>query len=102
VEEHHCPLPTLEEETEEIHEIDLEDHRMVEESITSMRHEEEEVHQAVDDSFEALCEDRLRTWMRAKNNGIKATICSPQIPVSRFDITICEIWMTAAARRKAA
>jgi hypothetical protein len=102
VEEHHCPLPTLEEETEEIHEIDLEDHRMVEESITLMRHEEEEVHQAVDDSFEALCEDRLRTWMRVKNNGIKATICSPQIPVSRFDITICEIWMTAAARRKAA
>jgi hypothetical protein len=102
VEEHHCPLLTLEEEIKEIHEIDLEDYRVVEESITSVRREEEEVHQAVDDFFKALCEGRLRTWMRAKNNGMTATICSPQIPVSRFDITICEIRMTAAARRKAA
>jgi hypothetical protein len=75
VEEHHCPLPTLEEEIEEIHEIDLEDHRVEEESITSMRHEEEEVHHAVDDSFKALCKDRLSTWMRAKNNGMKVIHC---------------------------
>jgi hypothetical protein len=53
-------------------EEDLEEHRVVEESIKSARREEEEVHHAVEDSFESLREDRVRTLLRAKNKGMKA------------------------------
>jgi hypothetical protein len=80
---------------------DLEDHRVVEESIKSARHEEEEVHRAVEDSFESLREDRIRAWLRAKNIGMKAS-SSLQIPANRFDNVIHEVWMSATARRKAA
>jgi hypothetical protein len=73
----------------------------VEESIESTRHEEEEVHHAVEDSFETLCEDQVRAWLRAKNKGMKAA-ASLQIPASWFDDTIHEVWMSTAARRKAA
>jgi hypothetical protein len=37
---------------------DLEEHRVVEESIELARREEEEVHHAVEESFESLREDR--------------------------------------------
>jgi hypothetical protein len=50
----------VEEEAEGMGE-DLEEHRVVEESIESARREEEEVHRAVEDSFESLREDRVRT-----------------------------------------
>jgi hypothetical protein len=50
--------------------------------------------------FESICEDRLCAWMRAKNKGMKTSVYL-LFPVSRFD-TIHEIWMTVAARRKAA
>jgi hypothetical protein len=82
-------------------EEDLEEHRVVEESIESARREEEEVHRAVEDSFESLREDRVHAWLRAKNKGMKAA-ASPQIPASRFNDAIREVWMSAAARRKAA
>jgi hypothetical protein len=42
------------------------------ESIESARREEEEVHRAVEDSFESLRDDRVRAWIRAKNKGMKA------------------------------
>jgi hypothetical protein len=73
----------------------------VEESIELVRHEEEEVHHMVEDSFKSLCEDQVRAWLRAKNKGMKA-MSSLQIPASRFDDAIHEFWMPDAARRKAA
>jgi hypothetical protein len=91
----------VEEEVEGMGEEDLEKHRVVEESIESTRREEEEVHRAVEDSFESLREDRVCVWLKAKNKGMKAAT-TLQIPGSRFDDVICEAWMSAAARRKAA
>jgi hypothetical protein len=82
-----------------IKEEDLEEHGVVEESITSACCEEEEVHHMVEDSFESLSEDRLRGWPAAKNKGMKATTC-PWFPVSRLS-AIHEIWMIVATRRKA-
>jgi hypothetical protein len=55
---------------------DLEEHRVVEESIELARREEEEVHHAVEESFESLCEDWVCAWLRAKNIGMKA-VASP-------------------------
>jgi hypothetical protein len=62
----------VEEEVEGMGEEDLEEHRVVGESIELARCEEEEVHHAVVDSFESLHEDRVRAWLRAKNKGMKA------------------------------
>jgi hypothetical protein len=86
----------MEEEVEGMGEEDLEEHTVVEESIESARREEEEVHRAVEDSFESLHEYRVRAWLRAKNKGMKA-VASLQIPASRFDDAIREVWMSAAA-----
>jgi hypothetical protein len=47
---------------------------VVEESITSERREEEEVHHTVEDSFKSLREDRLYTWLRAKTKGMKEVL----------------------------
>jgi hypothetical protein len=55
----------------------------------------------VEDSFESLHEDWVHAWLRAKNKGMKA-VASLQIPASRFDEVLCEVWMSAATRRKAA
>jgi hypothetical protein len=44
----------------------------VEESIDSARREKEEVHRAVEDSFDSLREDQVRAWLKAKNKGMKA------------------------------
>jgi hypothetical protein len=66
---------------------DLEEHRVVEESIESARRVEEEVHRAVEDSFQSLREDRVRAWLRAKNKGMKVA-ASLHIPASRFDDAI--------------
>jgi hypothetical protein len=68
----------------------LEEHKVVEESITSMWHEEEEVHRVGEDSFKSLHEDRARAWLKAKNKGMKA-VASPQIPVSSLDNAIREV-----------
>jgi hypothetical protein len=62
----------------------------MEESIKLAWREEEEVHRAVEDSFESLCEDRLHAWLRAKNKGIKAST-SMQILASRFDDAIRKV-----------
>jgi hypothetical protein len=90
-----------EEEVNGMGKEDLEDHRVVEESIESAPCEEEEVHRAVDDSFESLREDQVCAWLSAKNKGMKAT-ASLQIPANRFNDPIREVWMSVAARRKAA
>jgi hypothetical protein len=82
-------------------EDDFEEHRMVEKSIASAWHEGEEVHRTVEDSFGWRREDRVRAWLRAMNKGMKAS-ASSQILVSRFEDAICEVWMSVAARRKAA
>jgi hypothetical protein len=82
-------------------EEDLEDHRVVDESIVSMRCEEEEVHRTVEDSFESLRGDRVRAWLTTKNKGMKAT-ASLQIPTSRFDDVIHEVWLSVVARCKVA
>jgi hypothetical protein len=55
----------------------------------------------MEDSYESLHEDSVRAWLRAKNTGTKV-VASPQFPVSRSDDAIRYIWMTTAARRKAA
>jgi hypothetical protein len=89
----------VEEEAEGMGEEDLEEHRVVEESIGSVRREEEEVHHMVEDSFESLREDRVHAWLRAKNKGMKA-VASLQIPASRFDDAVHEVWMSATAMRK--
>jgi hypothetical protein len=90
----------VEEEVEGMGEEDLEEHRIVEDSIESVRREEEEVHRMVENSFDSLCQDRVRSWLRAKNKGMTAS-ASLQIPANRFDNAIREVWMSAAARRKA-
>jgi hypothetical protein len=90
-----------EEEVEGMVEEDLEEHRVVEESIESARHEKEEVHHTMEDLFESLQEDWVRAWLRAKDKGMKAG-ASLQIPGSRFDDAICDVWMSTVARRKAA
>jgi hypothetical protein len=56
----------VEDELEGMEEKDLEDHSVVEESIASARREEEEVHHALEDSFECLREDRVRAWLRPR------------------------------------
>jgi hypothetical protein len=60
------------------------------------RQEEENVHHAVEKSFESLYEDRLHTWLRAKNNSMKAgyAVGYPHFLANGFD-KIREIWMTA-------
>jgi hypothetical protein len=50
-------------------EEDLEDHRLVAESITSVQREEEEVHRAAEDTLESLREDRVRTCLRDKKKA---------------------------------
>jgi hypothetical protein len=65
------------------------------------RHEEEEVHPTVEESFESLREDRVLALLRAHDKGMKAA-ASLQIPVCRFDNAIREVWMSAVARGKAA
>jgi hypothetical protein len=75
--------------------------KVVEESIESVQREKEEVHHAVEDSFESLREDQVRVWLKAKNKGMKAA-ASLHIRASRFDAAIREVWMSAVARRKAA
>jgi hypothetical protein len=91
----------VEEEVEAIWEEDLEEHRVAEESIELAWREEEEVHRAVEDSLESLRENWVGALLRAKNRGMKAT-ASLQILANRFDDVIREVWMSAAARRKAA
>jgi hypothetical protein len=91
----------MEEEVEGMGEADLEEHRVVEESIESVRREEEKVHHAVEVSFESLREDRVCAWLWAKNKGMKAA-ASLLIPATRFDDAIRKVWMSIAARRKAA
>jgi hypothetical protein len=71
----------VEKEVEGMGEEDLEEHRVVEESIESARRGKEEVHRTVENSFESLREDRVCAWLRAKNKGMKAT-ASLQIPTS--------------------
>jgi hypothetical protein len=73
-------------------EEDLEEHRVVEESVESARREEEEVHRTVEDSFESLCDDRVRAWLRVKNNKMKVA-ASLQIPASMLDDAIREVWI---------
>jgi hypothetical protein len=91
----------VEEGIEGMGEEDLEEHRVVEESIKLARHEEEEVHRTVEDSFESLREERVHAWLMAKNKVMKAS-ASLQIPTSKFDDAIHEVWMSAAARSKTA
>lgn len=50
----------------------LEEQMVLEQSIESARHEEEAVHRVVEDSFETLCEDRVRAWLCAKKKDKKA------------------------------
>jgi hypothetical protein len=61
-----------------------------------VRQEEEKVHHAVEKSFESLYEDRLHTWLRAKNNSMKAGYAAGYLhfPANGFD-KIREIWMIA-------
>jgi hypothetical protein len=91
----------MEEEVEGVGEEDLEEHRVVEESIELVLRGEEEVHHVMEDYFKSLCEDRVRAWLRAKNKVMKAAT-SLQIPDSRFHDMIREVLMSVAARRKAA
>jgi hypothetical protein len=70
------------------------------ESIATARREEEEVHHAVKDSFEYLCEDLMRAWL-GQEQRYEGNVFFTFSPVSRFDDMIHEIWMTATARRKA-
>jgi hypothetical protein len=77
----------VEEEAEGMGEEDLEEHKVVEESIGSARHGEEEVHHVVEDSFESLREDRVHALLRAKNKGMKVAAYL-QIPASRFNDAI--------------
>jgi hypothetical protein len=44
---------------------------VVEASIVSARHEVNAVHHVVEESFESLCEDRVRAWLHAKSKGKK-------------------------------
>jgi hypothetical protein len=74
---------------------------VVDESIVSMRREEEEVHRMVEDSFESLRGDWVRAWLTTKNKGMKAT-ASLQISAGRFDDMIHEVWLSAVARCKVA
>jgi hypothetical protein len=73
VEEDHYPLVMSEVELEWMETEYLEEHRVLE-SIMLAQLEEEEVHHVVDESFKYLHEDRLHTWLRAKNKGIMATM----------------------------
>jgi hypothetical protein len=57
------------------------------------------VHRAVADLFNSLHEGWVCAWPRAKNKGMKAA-ASLQIPTSRFDDAVHEVWMSATAMRK--
>ena len=57
----------------------------------------------MEDSFETLHKDRVCAWLGIKKKGKEAgsAVRCPQFPFSRFN-EVKAIWMTAAARRKAA
>jgi hypothetical protein len=46
---------------------------VIEESIASVRCDEETKNHVVDDSFETLREERLRAWLGARKEGKKAS-----------------------------
>jgi hypothetical protein len=89
------------EEVEGMGEEDLENHRVVEESVASAWSEEEEVHPAVEESFESLREDRVRALLRAKNKGMKAS-ASWRFPsaglTTRSARFGCPLWLGARPR----
>jgi hypothetical protein len=67
-EEEHAPKEV---EPEGMHEGDLQEHMVVEESIASARREEAAVHHVVDDSLKTLRKDRLHAWLHAKKKDNK-------------------------------
>jgi hypothetical protein len=71
----------------------------LQQSIELARHEEEDVHRMVDESFETLRKDRLRGWLRARKKCKKAdrTARVPLFPAEE----LAQLWMTALARRRA-
>ena len=79
----------------------MEEQMVLEDSIQSARREEEAMHRVVEDSFEALREDRLRAWLRAKKKGKKKSGGVARVPQFPSD-ELAELWMTALARRRAA
>jgi hypothetical protein len=62
----------VEEELEGMEGDDLEEQRVLKESIELAHREEEGVHRVVEDLLESLHEDRLHAWLRAKNKGMKS------------------------------
>jgi hypothetical protein len=52
-------------------EEELEEHMVVGSPSGRRGVRKTKVHRAVEDSFESLHEDRLRSWLEAKNEGLK-------------------------------
>ena len=98
-----APPEMADELVEMLEQEDIDEHRVVQESIKSARREEELVHHVVEDSFDTLREDRVRAWLGVRKKGKEAgrAVRCPQFPYSRFD-EVKAIWMPAPARRKAA
>jgi hypothetical protein len=78
----------------------LEEHIVVEESIASVRHDQEVEHRIVEDSFETLHEECLHAWSHIKKKAKKAsrTMSVSQFPADK----LAELRMTAFARHMAA
>jgi hypothetical protein len=93
----HTPV---EEEVTGMGEEDLEEHRMVEESIELVQRERRSASR-VGGLLLVSREDRVCDRLRAKNKGMKV-VSSLQIPGSMFDDAIREVLMSATTRRKAA